>query len=87
MAVIVLAFLTISFTTVMSVEALRTPFLDTKLISYLDLDFSSLNNELINEIVIGPKADINDYELRLFLLSNGFNISKITIKDSNSPYL
>jgi hypothetical protein len=64
-----------------------------KLQSYIDLDFSKIKKYLIHEIIIGPKADINDNDLRLFLLSNGYctdsvmyKNERIRIKKSLSTY-
>lgn len=57
-----------------------------KIISHIDLSFSSIKNDLIKENIIGSKANINDLDLELFLLSNGFNPLKININKSHIPY-
>lgn len=63
------------------------------IISYIDLDFKQVKNELIKEIIIGPKANIDDNDLRLFLYSNGYEVSScglslpnVVIRKSSSTY-
>ena len=57
-----------------------------KMISHIDLSFDRIKGEFIKEIIIGAKADINDLDLELFLLSNGFNPLKIYTHKSDIPY-
>ena len=59
---------------------------DNKIISYIDVDFNNIKDRILAEIVIEPKANIDDKDLRLFLLSNGFDLSKINIKKSRATY-
>lgn len=56
------------------------------LTSYCDLDFSGVAPSFIREIMLGPKNHMNDLDLRLFLLSLGFNLNKIKISRSNATY-
>lgn len=56
------------------------------LVSYVDINFNEIKSHFISNIVLGPKAQMNDLDLRLFLLSNGYDISKIEITDSASTY-
>lgn len=68
----------------------RTPMTfhisNDKIVSHIDLTFESIKNSFIKEIIIGSKANINDLDLELFLLSNGYNPLKIYIHKSNIPY-
>lgn len=57
-----------------------------KIVSHIDLSFSAIKKSFINEIVIGSKANINDLDLELFLLSNNYNPKDIYIHKSNIPY-
>ncbi len=59
---------------------------DRKIISYVDVDFSNIKNNMLAEIIIGPKSEINDRDLRLFLMSNEYDFSKINIRKSNATY-
>ena len=67
-AVIILAFLTISFTTVMSIEALRTPFLDYIMSIFFNhseikgSDYSVIYPEKI-ESIYEIKYDLSDYHI------------------------
>lgn len=56
------------------------------IMSYFDIDFSAAKKEIIAEIVIGPKAEINDIDLRLFLITHGCDLSKIKITTSSATY-
>ncbi len=44
-----------------------------KIVSHIDLSFDNIKDVFVKEIIIGSKANINDLDLELFLLSNGFN--------------
>lgn len=59
---------------------------EDKIVSHIDLSFSSIKRSFIKEIIIGSKANINDLDLELFLLSNGYNPMKIYIHKSDIPY-
>lgn len=54
--------------------------------SYADVDFSKVKKRLIRQIVFGPKSRSNDLDIRLFLLSNGYDLSRIKFRDSVAPY-
>ena len=68
----------------------RTPMTfhisNDKIISHIDLSFESIKKSFIKEIIIGSKANIDDLDLDLFLLSNGYNPKDIFIHKSNIPY-
>ncbi len=57
-----------------------------KIVSHIDLSFESIKKTFIREIIIGSKANIDDLDLDLFLLSNGYNPKDIYIHKSNIPY-
>lgn len=57
-----------------------------KIISHIDLSFDNIKNSFLEEIIIGSKANINDLDLELFLLSNGYDPRKIYIHKSEIPY-
>lgn len=65
---------------------LQFRFLDDRIISYLDINFKKIKQSLLAEIIVGPKSRIDDKELRLFLMSNGYDLSKISIKKSSATY-
>lgn len=45
-----------------------------KIISFIDLSFESIKDRFIYEIICGPKCEIDDSDLRLFLMSKGYNV-------------
>lgn len=57
-----------------------------KITSYVDMSFANTKKPIIEEIIIGPKAEIDDNDLRLFLIANGFDLTKIEIKKSKATY-
>ena len=59
---------------------------ENMLISYIDLNYDKIKKSLIKEIIIGPKSKADDRDLRLFLLSNGYNLDNITIRKSSASY-
>lgn len=59
---------------------------DDKIISYVDMNFASIKDLMLAEIVVGPKSNIDDKDLRLFLLSNGYDLSRINIRKSIATY-
>ena len=59
---------------------------DNQLISYVDMDFSKVKNKIISDIVLGPKSQIDEKELKLFLMANGYNSTVIKIKKSKATY-
>lgn len=56
------------------------------LYSYIDMGFENISNQFISEIIIGPRCNIDDKDLRLFLIANGYDLTKINIKKSTAPY-
>ena len=59
---------------------------DNKIISYVDMNFDSIKEHMLADIVIGPKSFADDKDLRLFLMSKGYDLSKISIRKSKATY-
>ena len=59
---------------------------NSKIRSYIDLSFEKIKQSFITEIIIGSKTRINKIDLDLFLLSNGYDPTQISIRDSAIPY-
>ncbi len=57
-----------------------------QLISYFDISFSQIKPFFLSEIILGPKTNLNDNDLRLFLLSNGYDLNFLNIRSSIAPY-
>ena len=63
------------------------------IVSYSAINFNKVKQDLISEVVIGPKAKIDDADLRMFLISlgygisnNGYDNSHVIIRKSNATY-
>ena len=56
------------------------------IVSYIDINFESIKTSIISEVIFGPKTKLNDLDFRLFLISNGYDISKINISESKASY-
>lgn len=56
------------------------------IISYFDFNFSKIKGELITEIIVGPKAQLNENDLKLFLAHNGLDMSSFRIYKSALGY-
>lgn len=60
---------------------------NNQLVPYCDLDFSKLiNQNIINEIVIGPKCDFSEDDVYYYLFIQGFDANHINIKKSLASY-
>jgi hypothetical protein len=58
-----------------------------QLVSFCDIDFGKLIKEqIINEIVIGPKSKLTEKDLYYFLLSNGYDANNIIRSYSEATY-
>lgn len=57
-----------------------------RIVPYVDLYFDKIKNDLIKEIIIGPKCDVNTFDIQMLLVSNGYNYDKISIIHSNCTY-
>ncbi|MBN1039286.1 DUF2971 domain-containing protein [Clostridium botulinum] len=58
-----------------------------QLVAFCDLDFSKLIEEnIINEIIIGPKSNISEDDIYNFMLSQGYDANNIEIKHSKATY-
>ncbi|MEK4663025.1 DUF2971 domain-containing protein [Priestia sp. FSL H7-0729] len=58
----------------------------TRLISYMELDFSKIKKELIKSVVIGPKSKLSEADIKLFLYSEGYDPNNVKIKVSSCSY-
>ena len=67
-------------------EKLDFKIMDNQLVSYVGMNFSKVKDTMISDIVIGPKSKIDEKELNLFLMANGYDISRIKIKRSKATY-
>ena len=69
------------------IEPLRYSYRNNQLVAFCDLDFSQLiNDNIINEIVIGPKSKIKEDDMYYLLMSNGINANNIKITRSEATY-
>ncbi len=60
---------------------------DNQLVPYCDLDFSKIiNQNIIKEIVIGPKCGFSIDDVYYFLFINGFDANLINIRKSAATY-
>lgn len=57
-----------------------------KLISYFELNFSEIKNDVIKEIYIGSNSKLNDNDLRLFLESRGYDLYYLDILPTKATY-
>lgn len=58
-----------------------------QLVAYADLYFDKLiDDNIILEIILGPKSKLTENDVFLFLLSNDFNADKIKISRSTATY-
>ncbi|VDN49127.1 conserved protein of unknown function [Petrocella atlantisensis] len=56
------------------------------LFPYFDISFEKIKDELIRKVFIGPKCNITEMDLKLFLESEGFDSEKIEITKSIATY-
>lgn len=56
------------------------------IVSYMDLNYEKIKHRFLSDIIIGPKANIDDLDLRLFLFQQGYDTNKLTIRKSLSTY-
>lgn len=59
---------------------------DNEIVSYVDLNFKNILPYCIKEIVLGPKNQMDDMDLRLFLHMNGIDMASTKITRSESTY-
>lgn len=66
---------------------IKFSFNNNQIIACCDVDFSQyVDKNIINRIVIGPKSRLTEYDVCLFLMSNGFDCDKIEISKSQATY-
>lgn len=66
-----------------SISEIMHRVVKNRIASYFELDFSEVNKP-IKEVVLGPKFESSEYELRLFLDVHGFN--NLPIRRSGASY-
>lgn len=60
---------------------------NNQLVASCDIDFTKLIEEqVINEIIIGPKAKLTESDIYYFLLSNGYDANGIKISRTEATY-
>ena len=60
---------------------------NNKLVSYIDVSFETVAKFFLTEIVLGPKTDTDDSDLRLFLYAEGYDLENVNIRKSLAPYI
>lgn len=58
-----------------------------KIVTYLNLNYTKVKNEIIKEIILGPKCEISVKDLRQVLFILGYTKVDIKIKKSKATYL
>jgi hypothetical protein len=58
-----------------------------RIVSYMDISFASVSNDFLIKLILGPKTDMNDLDLRLYLHSKGYDIHRIRVEKSKIPYI
>lgn len=58
-----------------------------KIITYIDLNFSQVKNEIIEEIILGPKCEISIKDMLQILSILGYDTQNIMIKKSKATYI
>ncbi|HCR4061250.1 DUF2971 domain-containing protein [Proteus mirabilis] len=71
------------FNVLHSISDLKQRVTGNKITSYFEYDFSSKDN-LIFDVVLGPKCEINEYEIEMLLASNGY--LNIPVSRSGASY-
>lgn len=59
---------------------------NNRLVPYFDIDFSKLSADAIKKIILGPKNRSEMRDVQMFMLKNGFDISRISFEISQAPY-
>lgn len=58
-----------------------------EIVTYLELDYSEVKNEVVKEIILGPKCKISFKDLKQILFILGYETSGIEIKRSEATYM
>lgn len=59
---------------------------DKKLSSYIEFNFQDVKKNIVSDVMIGPKSEIDNADIGLFLSVNGYDLSKIKIRKSVATY-
>lgn len=69
------------------ISPIKYYFKNNQLVASCDIDFTELIKEqVINEIIIGPKSKITENDIYYFLLSNGYDANSIKISHTEATY-
>lgn len=69
------------------ISPIKYNFRNNQLVASCDIDFTKLIEEqVINEIIIGPKSKLTENDIYYFLLSNGYNSNSIKISHTEATY-
>ncbi|MBU3221028.1 DUF2971 domain-containing protein [Clostridium algidicarnis] len=58
-----------------------------RIVTYLDLNYTKVKNEIIKEIILGPKCEISEKDMHQILFILGYETADIEIKKSKATYL
>lgn len=58
-----------------------------RILTYLDLSYTKIKNEIIKEIILGPKCEISEKDIHQMLFILGYETQDIEIKKSKATYL
>ncbi len=67
-------------------ESINFRTISDAIVPFFDINFNNIKDELIYEIVIGPRCSITELDMKIFLRANGFDYSKIHIYKSKTTY-
>lgn len=60
---------------------------NNQLVAFCDINFKDMiKEEIIKEIVIGPKSKLSQNDIYYFMLSNGYDVDEIKISNSQATY-
>lgn len=69
------------------ISPIKYNFRNNQLVASCDVDFTKLIEEqVINEIIIGPKSKLTENDIYYFLLSNGYDANSIKISHTEATY-
>ena len=69
------------------ISPIKYNFRNNQLVASCDIDFTKLIEEqVINEIIIGPKSKLTENDIYYFLLSNGYDANSIKISHTEATY-
>ena len=70
-----------------NISSLQYRATKNNIVGFREIDFSQYKDEIIGEIILGPKCKINPHiDLQEFLYCSGFTRGNITVKSSEATY-